>query len=220
MYCPEAFEGDLAFAEAIVAAYPLGLLVAATETGLLANPIPMIWQRDSGHGRLIGHVALANDLHRLAPDDSSADLHRLAPDAGVMAAFQGPQGYISPQWYPSKAEHHRHVPTWNYACVQLHGSIRFSHEEKAKRAVVGLMTKRFEAETHGAAGGWRMADAPADYMAQMLSQIVAFEITVARIETKGKLSQNRAPEDFAGAAAAISPDLAALMRSQNPERLK
>jgi len=86
------------------------------------------------------------------------------------------------------------VPTWNYEVVHIHGQISFSHDEKAKRAVVGRLTQVMERATNGS-DGWRMADAPADYMAQMLEGIVAFEITDLTILGKSKRSQNREPRD-------------------------
>ena len=180
MYVPKPFEetdqdaiGDL------LVANPLATLVAQAEDGLVANHIPLLMVKD----KLIGHVAKANDLHEVLSDG-----------APVLAIFQGEDAYISPNWYPSKAEHHRHVPTWNYEVVHIHGQISFSHDEKAKRAVVGRLTQVMERATNGS-DGWRMADAPADYMAQMLEGIVAFEITDLTILGKSKRSQNREPRD-------------------------
>ena len=180
MYVPKPFEetdqgaiGDLLLAN------PLATLVAQAEDGLVANHIPLLMVKD----KLIGHVAKANDLHEVLSDG-----------APVLAIFQGEDAYISPNWYPSKAKHHRHVPTWNYEVVHIHGQISFSHDEKAKRAVVGRLTQVMERATNGS-DGWRMADAPADYMAQMLEGIVAFEITDLTILGKSKRSQNREPRD-------------------------
>ena len=180
MYVPKPFEetdqgaiGDLLLAN------PLAMLVAQAEDGLVANHIPLLMVKD----KLIGHVAKANDLHEVLSDG-----------APVLAIFQGEDAYISPNWYPSKAEHHRHVPTWNYEVVHIHGQISFSHDENTKRAVVGRLTQVMERATNGS-DGWRMADAPADYMAQMLEGIVAFEITDLTILGKSKRSQNREPRD-------------------------
>jgi transcriptional regulator len=183
MYLPAHFAEDRPEEiDRIIAANPLAMLVASGAGGLTANHVPIL--RD-GEARLIGHVALANDLHR-----------EVADGAEVMAVFRGVDGYISPNWYPSKAEHHRHVPTWNYQAVHLYGAIRFSHEAKAKTAVVGRLTKHFEALANGK-DAWRMADAPRDYFAAMLDAIVAFEIAVTRTVAKSKLSQNRTAADHA-----------------------
>jgi transcriptional regulator len=183
MYLPAHFSEDRPDEiDRIIAENPLAMLVAHGAGGLTANHVPLL--RD-GEARLIGHVALANDLHRDVADGGE-----------VMAVFRGVEGYISPNWYPSKQEHHRHVPTWNYQAVHLYGAIRFSHEAKAKTAVVGRLTKHFEALANGR-NAWRMADAPRDYFAAMLDAIVAFEIAVTRVVAKSKLSQNRTVPDHA-----------------------
>jgi transcriptional regulator len=94
------------------------------------------------------------------------------------------------------------VPTWNYQVVHIHGTIAFQHDERAKRAAVGLLTVRHERRLNGDAA-WRMADAPEDYMAAMLDAIVAFRITVHRTLAKSKLSQNRDAGDHRGAVEGV-----------------
>ena len=173
---------------AVIEAAPLACIVAQTGAGLIANHIPLLSAPD---GTLIGHVALANDMHRL-----------IAEGQEVLAVFRGDDGYISPNFYPSKPEHHRHVPTWNYQVVHVYGAIAFQHDEQAKRAVVGLLTRTHERRLNGK-DAWRMADVPADYMQQMLANIVAFRITVQRTLAKSKLSQNREERDFLGAIAGL-----------------
>lgn len=186
MYLPPHFvETDAAEVAALIAAFPLAALVAQTEQGLIANHIPVIAQPD---GSLIGHVALGNDMHRL-----------IGPKTEVIAMFRGEDSYISPNWYPTKAVHHRHVPTWNYQVVHLHGHLAFSHDDKSKRAAVGRLTQLHEGRINGAEG-WRMADAPPEYMALQLDGIVAFRMTVTRVLAKTKLSQNRDDVDFAAVA--------------------
>ena len=115
----------------------------------------------------------------------------------MLVIFRGEDGYVSPNFYPSKAEHHRHVPTWNYQAVHVYGDIAFQHDERAKRAAVGLLTRDHERRVNGDKA-WRMADAPADYMTQMLASIVAFRIDVRRVLAKSKLSQNREARDYQG----------------------
>jgi transcriptional regulator len=159
MYIPPHFqELDPTQIARVTEAAPLACVVAQTAQGLLANHLPLL---GASGGRLIGHVALANDMHRL-----------IAEGQEVLAIFLGEQGYVSPNYYPSKAEHHRHVPTWNYEVVHMRGRIWFQHGEQAKRAAVGLLTRQHERRLHGAAG-WRMADAPPDYLQEMLAHIVA-----------------------------------------------
>jgi transcriptional regulator len=168
----------------MVDAAPLACVIAQTAEGLLANHIPLL---RGPNGLLIGHVALANDMHRL-----------IAEGQDLLAVFRLDDAYVSPNFYPSKPEHHRHVPTWNYEVVHVHGTIAFQHDDHAKRAAVGLLTRHHERRLDGDAA-WRMADAPADYMAQMLAGIVAFRLTPVRRLAKARLSQNREDRDRAGA---------------------
>jgi transcriptional regulator len=206
LYNPTHFqEHDPQVINDLIDAFPLAILVVQTSGGLVANHLPLLRAPD---GDLIGHVALSNDLHRLAADDQE-----------VLAIFRGEDGYISANYYPSKADHHRHVPTWNYQVVHLHGTIRFQHDEPTKRAAVGLLTRIHERRVNGAKA-WKMADAPADYLETMLAGIVAFRIKTTRIEAKSKLSQNRDARDHAGVVAGVQEagltELAGLMRG--PEK--
>lgn len=190
MYVPPHFhEADAQAIRALIEAAPLACIVAQTAEGLLANHIPLLAGPD---GALIGHVAVANDMHRL-----------IAEGQEVLAIFRGADGYVSPNFYPSKPEHHRHVPTWNYEVVHVWGTIAFSHDTAAKRAAVGLLTRTHERRLNGPAA-WRMADAPADYMETMLAGIVAFRIAPTRRLAKAKLSQNRERRDYEGAIAGLA----------------
>lgn len=201
MYLPDAFRTTDQHALDLIDACPLATLVVNTDTGMVANPIPLIRVGTV----LIGHVALANDLHRLVPDA-----------APVLALFNGPDAYVSPNWYPSKAETHQAVPTWNYLQVQVHGTLHFSHLEGEKRRAVSLSTTRFERQTNGD-DGWRMGDAPADYMVGMLAKIVAFRLNPQRITAKAKLSQNREARDHDAVRDALetrAPAVAAAMKAR------
>lgn len=189
MYLPDHFkEVDPAEIASIILDAPLACVVAHTRDGLVANHVPLML--DKG-GDLIGHFALANDMHRIVENGQE-----------VLTIFRGVDGYISPNSYPSKQEHHRHVPTWNYQVVHIHGAITFQHDERSKRAAIGLLTRDQDRRVNGDKA-WRMADAPADYMLDMLGKIVAFRISVTRTIAKSKLSQNRDQVDFAGAVAGL-----------------
>jgi len=170
--------------KSIMEASPLACIVGQTADGLIANHVPLLAAPD---GTLIGHVALANDMHRLIGEGQE-----------VLVIFRGDDAYVSPNFYPSKPEHHRHVPTWNYQVVHAYGQITFQHDEHAKRAVVGLLTRTHERRVNGK-DAWRMADAPSDFMEQMIAGIVAFRIKVHRTLAKSKLSQNREERDYLGA---------------------
>jgi transcriptional regulator len=185
MYIPPHFqEIDTAEIAAIMEAAPLACIVAETREGLVANHLPLL---SGAGGILIGHVAIANDMHRLIADGQE-----------VLVIFRGEDAYVSPNFYPTKPEHHRHVPTWNYQAVHIHGAITFQHDDHARRAAVGLLTRLHERRLNGA-DAWRMTDAPSDYLDAMLASIVAFRIEVHRTLAKSKLSQNREERDYLGA---------------------
>lgn len=206
MYTPSHFaESDSAEIERLLLAHPLAALVATTRAGLVANHIPLL--RDGAD--FIGHVALANDLHR--------DYTAASP---VLAMFTAPDGYVSPNWYPSKAETHQAVPTWNYQAIHVHGVLEFTQENVQKRRILNLLTRHFEGRTNGDTA-WRMGDAPQAFLQTMLDTIVAFRLRVTRIEAKSKLSQNRARPDIDAVATQFEaqgkPALAQAMRRPDPE---
>jgi transcriptional regulator len=205
MYTPAHFaETDPAVIAGVIDAHPLAVLVAQTGAGLVANHIPLL--RDGAD--LVGHVALANDLHRDLPEG-----------APVLAVFGAGDAYVSPNWYPSKAATHRAVPTWNYRVVHVQGTIGWSHAERDKRRAVHLLTAAMEGRVNGAEG-WKMGDAPADYMQGMLANIVAFRIAVTRTLAKSKLSQNRDAADRAGVVQGLGGQgaVAGAMGAPDPER--
>ena len=166
----------------------MATLVGFVEGEFIANHIPLL--KHNAH-EFVGHVAKSNPLHALLPNDTP-----------VLAIFKGEDSYISPNWYPTKHQTHRQVPTWNYQVVHLHGRITFSHLLKDKRAVVGKLTKHHEQKFSGEAA-WKMSDAPQDYMHLMLENIVALKISVDRLCAKSKLSQNKEKSDFHAVSAAM-----------------
>jgi transcriptional regulator len=192
MYQPAHFEQtDAAAIARLLAAHPLATLVWQSADGLSAEHVPLLFDRgdaDGAHGTLRGHVARANALWREGAGQP------------VMAVFQGTQAYVSPSWYPSKAAHGKVVPTWNYAVVHAHGTLRAVDDADWLRTLVGRLTDTHEA---GLAQRWQVGDAPADFIAQMLGAIVGIEIPVARLQGKWKLSQNRNAADRAGVQAGL-----------------
>ncbi len=192
MYLPAHFEQSdpQAVAEAIVR-HPLATLVTRQGEDLAADHLPLLLEGLPAAGaRLIGHVALANDVWR-----------RAGEGARVLAVFQGPHAYVSPNWYPSKREHHRVVPTYNYVTVHVHGTLHASHDSAVKRSAVEALTARMEGAQPAP---WKLADAPADYLEGMLAAIVAIELRIDRVEAKWKASQNRSTDDRAGVAEALT----------------
>ena len=192
MYVPPAFREDRPQAiHALIEAHPLALLVSTGEDGPTANPVPMLL--DPSAGALRCHLARANG--------QIGEL-RAAQAAGreVLAVFQGPQAYISPGWYASKAEHGRVVPTWNYLIVQVRGAPRVIDDADWLRGQVGALTDRHEA---GLADPWSVGDAPDGFVAAQLRGIVGLELPLTRVTGKWKASQNRPAADRAGVIAGL-----------------
>lgn len=204
MYLPEMFaETRPEELHRIIRQNPLGMLVTHTGSGLEAHHLPFLMESGRGSlGTLIAHVARANTVWQEARSGDT-----------VLVAFRGAQGYISPNWYPSKHEHHRHVPTWNYEIAHVHGKITILDDEKFVRGMVAKLTRQSEA---GEPVPWKMGDAPADYIAEQLRNIVGIEVEIERIEGKRKLSQNHDDRDFAGTLNALEKggqtELAAAMK--------
>jgi transcriptional regulator len=191
VYQPAHFvEQDQDALLALMQAAPLATLIRGGET-LAADVMPLEVDRTDTGWRLIGHVARANTLWREADGQQ------------VLALFQGPQAYVSPNWYPGKADHGKAVPTWNYTMVQAHGTLRAIEDPQWLLAFVTRLTERHEG---GRAMPWHVADAPADYIASMLRAIVGIEIAVTRLEGKFKLSQNRPAEDRTGVVLGLEAD--------------
>ncbi|RZT95283.1 FMN-binding negative transcriptional regulator [Rivibacter subsaxonicus] len=204
MYQPAHFRlDDPTIRNALLKAHPLATLVVATPDGLVANHLPLML--DVERNVLRGHVARANPLWQSAIQGSA------------LAVFQGPQAYISPSGYPSKREHGKVVPTWNYAVVHVHGPLRFFDDVQQLHALVSTLTKTHEAAQ---AQPWKPSDAPTDFIAANLRAIVGLELTIERIDAKWKVSQNRNEADAQGAAAALEAgghaDSAALIRAHRP----
>ncbi len=190
MYCPKAFEQqDLSKLRALIAEYPLAQLVVLTPSGLVANPIPLYW-RESGQGdSLVGHVARANPVWQ--------EYH---PQQQVLAIFTGPQHYISPAWYPTKQEHGRVVPTWNYTQVQVKGPMQIHQDKAWLRQLLDEMTAVQESSV---GADWQLNDAPPDYVEKVMGALVGIEIAVVDIQGKWKLSQNQPEENKAGVVVAL-----------------
>ena len=191
MYQPVQFREDRPEeAHRLIAERPLGTLVTVGPDGLTADEIPFIVNPTGGpFGALHGHVARANPLWRQASS---------TPEALVI--FHGPEAYVSPTWYPAKAEHHRVVPTWNYLVVHAHGPLVVHDDVRWIRAQAGRLTRQME---QGRETPWKMADAPRAYTDEMLEQIVGIEIPIVRLTGKAKLNQNRSEADRIGVVAGL-----------------
>lgn len=183
MYVPQHFAMGDADLRALLAR-PAGDLVTATADGLRATFLPFVHDAGAGpHGALLGHLARNNDQWRVPPVGEA------------MVVLRGPDGYVSPGWYASKAEHGRVVPTWDYVTVHVHGELVVHDDVAWLRDLVGRLTDLHEA---GRQGPWSVADAPEAFVAGQLRAVVGVELRISRIEAKAKLSQNRPPADVDG----------------------
>ncbi len=191
MYNPAHFAiTDPAALHRILRAHPLGMLVTSTAGDLDANHIPFEFDPSAGpHGRLTGHVARANPVWQ-----------QCLGGAQVLVVFRGAQAYISPNWYPSKHEAHRMVPTWNYEVVHAHGRLTVHDDAAFVRGVVARLTRRHEATEPIP---WKIGDSDPEHIEGLLGAIVGIEIAIDRLEGKAKLSQNRQARDRLGAAGAL-----------------
>ena len=204
MYIPAHFaENRPDQLQRVIREHPLGTLVTHTADGLDADHLPFEFDPSVGeHGQLIAHVARANPVWQRCPTGTP-----------VMVIFRGAESYISPNWYPSKHETHRLVPTWNYEVVHAHGVLTIRDDERFVRRVVALLTRKHEAAEPKP---WKMGDSSPEFINGMLQNIVGIEIAITSLVGKRKLSQNRETRDLAGAADALqargATELAELMR--------
>lgn len=169
----------------LIDAHPLGTWVCQGGQGLIANHLPFVLDRTCGaYGTLLCHVARGNPVWRT-----------LKPDAPGVVAFMGPQAYITPGWYPGKAEHGRVVPTWDYVAVHAHGVARVVDD---RDRLLDLLTRLTDAQEARQAAPWSVADAPADFIESLLRAVVCIEIPITRLEGRLKASQDEAPADRLG----------------------
>lgn len=186
MYLPKHFEEKRPeVLHGLIAASPLATLITVGSAGIEANHIPLLLNPAAGEfGTLRGHLARANGSWR-----------GLAAGVETLAIFQGAEGYISPNWYPTKAEHGKVVPTWNYCVVHAYGELKVIDDAAWLRRLVDELTQKHEA---GFARPWSVNDAPVDYIDAMLKAIVGIEMRITRLIGKWKMSQNQPPQNVAG----------------------
>jgi len=188
MYIPPAFaETDLPTLIAFMERHPLAAVITASETGgLFATHLPLILDSAApSPGILLGHLARANPHYRQIAGGVTE----------ALVIFTGPNAYVTPQWYPSKQEHGRVVPTWNYVAVHAYGTVRLRDDPVFLRQHLEALTSRHEASRDEP---WHVSDAPVEFIAQQMKAIVGFEFQIARLEGKWKMSQNRSGVDIDG----------------------
>ena len=192
MYLPPHFREDrLPVLHDAIRQSRVATLVTLASEGLVASHVPLLLDPEpTPYGILRGHIARANAQWR----DPAANVQALA-------IFMGPEAYISPAWYPSKQEDGKVVPTWNYVAIHAYGPIEFFDDPDRLLALVTRLTQSHEGKR---AAPWAVSDAPADYIRARLKGIVGFEMPIARLEGKWKMSQNQSVPNRAGAAAGLA----------------
>jgi transcriptional regulator len=167
--------------------HPLGTIVRSGPEGLDADHIPFEFDPAAGPlGKLSAHVARANPLWQRCPTGTE-----------VLVIFRGAEAYVSPNWYPSKHEAHRQVPTWNYEVVHVHGRLTILDDERFVRGLVARLTRRHESAEPKP---WKMGDSAPEFIDEMLGKIVGIEVEITSIAGKSKLSQNKEARDRLNAA--------------------
>jgi transcriptional regulator len=186
MYVTPVFkEEDLPVLHDAIRQSGLATLVTLGAEGMEASHVPMLLDPEPApFGTLHGHIARSNPQWQ-----------RAAADGHALAIFLGPDAYITPSWYATKQETGKVVPTWNYVAIHVYGPVRFFDDANRLLAHVTKLTKRHEARR---AAPWAVTDAPEDYIGGQLKRIIGFEIPIARIEGKWKMSQNRPAQDRVG----------------------
>ncbi len=187
---PSTFREDrLDVLQEAIAAYPLATLITTGSEGIEVSHVPLLYVQTGDTAVLRGHIARANPQWKETHADGQA-----------LAIFSGPQHYVSPAWYPSKREHGKVVPTWNYIAVHVRGSVTFKTDPEWLRQLVEDLTSSQEGKL---GTGWRVTDAPKEFIDGQLAAIVGVELTVQAIEGKWKLSQNRNEADREGVIAGL-----------------
>ena len=195
MYTPSSFAlNDLPELHQHMLGTRLAVVITHSEEGLQASHLPLLLNPEEGpNGTLYGHLAKANPQWKDLQNGSDA-----------LVIFAGAEAYISPAFYPAKAEHGKVVPTWNYIAVHAYGKAEVFSDAERLLSVVTALTDRHE---EGRAQPWKVSDAPADYIEGMLKAIVGFALPMERLIGKRKLSQNRSPADIAGVRDGLAASL-------------
>lgn len=204
MYVPHHFATD--DADALIARLArrwAGVLITVDESGApVGTHLPILW--DAEKRVATGHIARANPQWKQGAGKG-------------LIVLSGAEAYVTPAWYPSKAEHGKTVPTWNYEAVHITGAVEWFDDPVRLEAIVEELSAFHE---NGRAEPWKISDAPRAYIDALLRGIVGVTLTAERVEAKRKLSQNKSEADFEGVAAGMAAsdepmahEVAAFMRA-------
>jgi transcriptional regulator len=208
MYVPQHFAMDDSAVQDLLVNHGAGDLVTTTSQGLLVSLLPFVYVPTQGrHGALLGHVARNNEHWRHAPVGEA------------LVILRGPDSYVTPNWYRSKSEHGRVVPTWNYVTAHVYGELVVHDDVDWVGENVRRLTEKHEVDQPQR---WEVTDAPQAFVAGQLRAIVGVELRISRIEAKAKLSQNRPAADIDGvidgAGSQGDAEMAAAVQDARPSR--
>ncbi|MBV6631452.1 MAG: FMN-binding negative transcriptional regulator [Alphaproteobacteria bacterium] len=219
MFSPRQFrEERVEVMHDLIRSHGFAMVASAAAGKLTADHIPLVLKQadddadaddcDCGLGRLEGHLSIANPLAKL--------VDQAVP---VLAVFQGPQRYITPSWYPSKQEHGKVVPTWNYMVVHAAGEMRLTNDRDWLLSHVQELTNQYEADREAP---WAVTDAPAEFIQKQLGGIIGFTMKITELTGKWKLNQNKNELDRDGVRAGLAMETseidAAMLAAMNGER--
>ncbi|MFJ2426700.1 FMN-binding negative transcriptional regulator [Pseudomonas sp. NPDC087804] len=192
MYVPPHFsEPNKEKLYELIQRFPLGIFFTNGKNGLDANHLPFELERSKNKPDILHcHVARNNPVWQDIADGEE-----------VMVVFRAADAYISPQWYPSKHEFHKQVPSWNYMVAHAYGRVTIRDDERYVRGIVARLTRKHE---ESFATPWKMTDSPKDFIDMMLKNIVGIEIEITKLIGKSKLSQNKEKRDITGAGQALN----------------
>ncbi len=213
MYIQPAFAEDrIEVKHGLIRAYPLGMLITPGAAPT-ADLVPFALYPDEGEaglGILRAHIGRSNPV-----------VQALAAGGECLVVFQGPDAYVSPSWYATKAITHKVVPTWNFTMVQVRGKARLVEDAAWLQKQIRSLTAQHES---GLAQSWEVDDAPVEFIDGLLRAIVGIEIPIASIKGKWKVSQNRSNADMAGVISGLRSEGAGVnagaMADLVAERLK
>ena len=207
MYVPPHFvEDDKAALHRAIRETRLVTLVTLGSEGMEASHVPILLDEEEGpFGVIRGHLARANPQWRRASAETPA-----------LVRFLGPDAYVSPNWYATKRETGKVVPTWNYLAIHAYGRVEFFEDAERLRAIVTSLTQRHEGRREKP---WAVSDAPEDYIQAQLRGIIGFRLPIDRLEGKWKLSQNRPEADRRGVIEGLEGEGGAL-ESAIAQRMK
>jgi len=194
MFLPACFrENRIEVMQDLIRHHPFASVISLQEGEIVADHLPLVLHPElSEYGRLQGHINRANPMRKM-----------LTENADVLVIFQGPHHYVSPSWYPSKQEHEKVVPTWNYIMVHAKGKLTLRDEADWLLNHLNDLTDQHES---GRSMPWKVSDAPADYIERMTRGIMGVEIEITSLQGSWKASQNKTDNDRQGVVDGLSQE--------------